>query len=77
MDFVGGWSARNRLEDKETRAEADAEFESERREFKNKRKPMRSNNAEDDLGSLLGDGISGKLPKYANKITLKVYKLKF
>ncbi|KAM2436860.1 hypothetical protein ACFX1W_014035 [Malus domestica] len=26
---------------------------------------------EDDLGSLFGDGISGNLPKYANKITMK------
>lgn len=50
----------------------DAEFESEQRDSKKKRKQRRSNNVEDDLGSLFGDGISGKLPKYANKITLKV-----
>lgn len=62
----------SRKEEEEIRAEVDAEFESEQRDSKKKRKQRRSNNVEDDLGSLFGDGISGKLPKYANKITLKV-----
>ncbi|CAL5418122.1 unnamed protein product [Camellia sinensis] len=39
---------------------------------KNKRLQKRNHSAEeDDLGSLFGDGISGKLPRFANKITLK------
>lgn len=62
----------SRKEEEEIRAEVDAEFESEQRDSKKKRKQRRSDNVEDDLGSLFGDGISGKLPKYANKITLKV-----
>lgn len=68
----------NRKERDEIRAEVDAEFEAEERELKkggkkNKRKmPKESLAHEDDLGSLFGDGITGKLPRYANKITMKV-----
>lgn len=43
---------------------------SKSKQKKNMRKKV--NAAEDDLGSLFGDGISGKLPRYANRITLKV-----
>lgn len=72
----GGGSALNRQERDEIRAEVDAEFEAEERELKKrKKKGMQKNSVatkEDDLGSLFGDGISGKLPKYANKITMKV-----
>ncbi|CAN6577203.1 unnamed protein product [Malus baccata var. baccata] len=71
----GGGSALNRQERDEIRAEVDAEFEAEERELKKrKKKGMQKNSVatkEDDLGSLFGDGISGKLPKYANKITMK------
>lgn len=75
MDFVGGRSALSRREEDEIREEVDAEFESEHRDSKKKGKNRRPANVEDDdLGSLFGDGISGKLPKFANKITLKVYK---
>jgi hypothetical protein len=32
---------------------------------------------EDDFGSLFGEGITGKLPRYANKITFKVLNRKY
>lgn len=32
---------------------------------------------EDDFGSLFGEGITGKLPRYANKITFKVLNCKY
>ncbi|XP_004303371.1 PREDICTED: protein RRP5 homolog [Fragaria vesca subsp. vesca] len=73
----GGGSSLNRKERDEIRAEVDAEFEAEERELKkggkkNKRKmPKESLAHEDDMGSLFGDGITGKLPRYANKITMK------
>lgn len=53
----------------------DAEFEAEGRGLKkNKKKRVQkqSHSAEDDLGSLFGVGISGKLPRFANRITWKV-----
>lgn len=55
-------------------AEVDAEFEAEERGLKKKKRKMqkKSTEAVDDLGSLFGDSITGKLPRYANKITLKV-----
>lgn len=65
----------NRKERDEIRAEVDAEFEVEERELKKRKKkrmPKESLAKEDELGSLFGDGITGKLPRYANKITLKV-----
>ncbi|PQQ21311.1 rRNA biogenesis protein RRP5 isoform X1 [Prunus yedoensis var. nudiflora] len=70
----GGGSALNRQERDEIRAEVDAEFEAEEREMKKRKKigmQKKSLSSEDDLGSLFGDGITGKLPKYANKITMK------
>lgn len=62
----------------EIHAEVDAEFEAAKRGLhkKNKKKKKmerKANETVDDLGSLFGDGISGKLPRYANKITLKVW----
>ena len=69
----------NRKERDEIRAEVDAEFEAEERELKKggnkknkKRAPKESLVHEDELGSLFGDDITGKLPRYANKITMKV-----
>ncbi|KAG6700889.1 hypothetical protein I3842_08G135300 [Carya illinoinensis] len=70
----GGGSSLSRQERNEIRAEVDAEFEAEERDQKkNRRKKMQKKNqaTEDDFGSLFGDGITGKLPRYANKITLK------
>lgn len=52
------------------------EFEAEHRLLKKRKKESRVQNRNqssgDDIGSLFGDGISGKLPRFANKITLKV-----
>lgn len=59
----------------EVRAEVDAEFEAEERFLKKKKQHKlykKNQSVEDDLGSLFGHSISGKLPKSANKITLKV-----
>lgn len=72
---VGGGSSLSREELDEVRAEVDAEFEAEGRGLKkNKKKRVQkqSHSAEDDLGSLFGVGISGKLPRFANRITWKV-----
>lgn len=64
----------------EIHAEVDAEFDAEEKglQKKNKKKRMqkKTNETVDDLGSLFGDGFTGKLPKYANKITLKVWSWK-
>lgn len=45
-----------------------------RKTKKNKRRKalIKSNEAVDDWGSLSGEGITGKLPRRVNKITLKV-----
>lgn len=78
--IAGGGSSLNRKERDEIRAEVDAEFEAEERELKKRKKkrmPKESLAMEDELGSLFGDGITGKLPRYANKITLKVSCLNF
>lgn len=61
----------------EIHAEVDAEFEAEgglhKKNNKKKKTEKKANETVDDLGLLFGDGISGKLPRYANKITLKVW----
>ncbi|CAH9109012.1 unnamed protein product [Cuscuta europaea] len=71
----GGASLLTREELDEVRGEAHAEFETEERFLKKKNKKqhsLRKNlSAEEDLGSLFGHSISGKLPKSANRITLK------
>ncbi|CAI9097447.1 OLC1v1033877C1 [Oldenlandia corymbosa var. corymbosa] len=71
----GGRSSLSRRELGDLRAEVDAEFEAEQRlKNKGKRKQKmerRSKSEEDDLGSLFGDAFTGKLPKFANRITLK------
>ncbi|KAK2985370.1 hypothetical protein RJ640_029327 [Escallonia rubra] len=69
----GGGRALSREEFDEVRAEVDAEFDLEEREANRRRKTGQNRNsaAEDELGSLFGDGITGKLPRFANKITLK------
>ncbi|TYJ18682.1 hypothetical protein E1A91_A09G140100v1 [Gossypium mustelinum] len=70
----GGGSSLSKHERDEIRAEVDAEFEAEElASKKNKRKKSQKKiqAMPDDLGSLFGDGITGKLPRYANKITLK------
>ncbi|PSS36280.1 RRNA biogenesis protein [Actinidia chinensis var. chinensis] len=70
----GGGSSLSKEELDEVRAEVDAEFDAEGRGLKkrkNKRLEKQSHSAEDDLGSLFGGGISGKLPRFANRITWK------
>lgn len=69
----GGGSSLSRHERDEIHAEVDAEFEAEQWDQKKKRKKMQKKTQarEDDLGSLFGEGITGKLPRYANKITFK------
>ncbi|CAL5409189.1 unnamed protein product [Camellia sinensis] len=75
----GGRSSLGKEVDEVDGDDVDMEFESGERElnnnnYKNKNKRLQKRNhsaEEDDLGSLFGDGISGKLPRFANKITLK------
>ncbi|XP_010317858.1 rRNA biogenesis protein RRP5 [Solanum lycopersicum] len=69
----GGASSLSRKELDEVRAEVDAEFEAEDRLLKKRKKQhkLQKTNTEDDLGSLFGGGINGKLPRFANRITLK------
>ncbi|CAL5418100.1 unnamed protein product [Camellia sinensis] len=76
----GGRSSLGKEVDEVDGDDVDMEFESGERElnnnnYKNKNKRLQKRNhsaEEDDLGSLFGDGISGKLPRFANKITLKI-----
>lgn len=77
--LVGGGSKLSREEREELRAEVDAEFDSEGRQSKKKKNGRntpkaggRKSNNEDDFGSLFGEGITGKLPRFANRITFKV-----
>lgn len=76
MFSLGGGSSLSRQEREEIHAEVDKEFEAEERDLKQKknRKSLQKKSyaTEDDFGSLFGDGITGKLPRYVNKITLKV-----
>ncbi|KDP21906.1 hypothetical protein JCGZ_03044 [Jatropha curcas] len=71
----GGGSSLSQRERKEIRAEADAEFEAEERVSVMKKKGKKLQNKKhletDDFGSLFGEGLTGKLPRFANKITLK------
>ncbi|KAK4392383.1 rRNA biogenesis protein RRP5 [Sesamum angolense] len=59
----------------EVRALAEKESRADERVLRKRKKEKRAQNrnqsTEDDLGSLFGDGIIGKLPRFANKITLK------
>ncbi|XP_062219315.1 rRNA biogenesis protein RRP5 isoform X2 [Phragmites australis] len=71
----GGRSLLSRDEVAEARAEAEADFEKEGRKGrgKTKRKGGESSgfDADDDLGTLFGGATTGKLPRFANRITLK------
>ncbi|KAK4767494.1 hypothetical protein SAY86_015244 [Trapa natans] len=69
----GGASLLSRKDREEIDATVEAELEAEEKASKSRKKNNRPRkvNAEDDLGSLFGDGVSGKLPKYANRITFK------
>lgn len=77
--YIGGGSYLTQQERDEIRAEVDAEFEAEDRGLKNKRRKKmqkKSQTEDDDFSSLFGGGITGKLPRFANKITLKVFSSK-
>ncbi|XP_019053357.1 PREDICTED: rRNA biogenesis protein RRP5 isoform X2 [Nelumbo nucifera] len=69
----GGGRVLSRQEIDEVRAEVDAEFEVEERGSRKKKKQQQKKSyaTENDLGSLFGDGITGKLPRFANRVTLK------
>ncbi|XP_010557958.1 PREDICTED: rRNA biogenesis protein RRP5 isoform X2 [Tarenaya hassleriana] len=70
----GGNISLSRKEREKIRAEVDVEFDvDEHVSKKTKRGKVKKKNPADadDLGSLFGGGISGKLPRYANKITNK------
>ncbi|XP_010934562.1 rRNA biogenesis protein RRP5 isoform X2 [Elaeis guineensis] len=71
----GGASVLTREEIAEARAEAEEEFERESKKSKDTRKNKGAQKslaeAVDDFGSLFGDGVTGKLPRFANRITLK------
>ena len=72
--FVGGKSLLSQQEHDEIRAEVDAEFDAGERKMKkkNSKTTKKIHVMEDDMGSLFGGGITGKLPRFANRITLKV-----
>lgn len=74
VNFSGGGSSLSQQEREEIYAEVDAEFEAEQRGLKKRKKGGKrvTRKADDDIGSLFGDGITGKLPRFANKITFKV-----
>ncbi|KAM7262095.1 hypothetical protein ACFE04_021172 [Oxalis oulophora] len=71
----GGSSALSKKERQEIEAEVDAEFA--KKDYNNKKKRVdkkkkRSDTAaDDDLGSLFGDSLTGKELRFSNRITLK------
>ena len=76
---AGGRSLLSRDERAEARTEAEAEFEKEERRGKKKRNANVPSgiDGDDDLGTLFGGATAttGKLPRFANRITLKVLTL--
>ncbi|GAB2231741.1 hypothetical protein Droror1_Dr00010753 [Drosera rotundifolia] len=83
--FPRGGRGLSREEKEKMHVEVDAEFYAGLRGSRNKKKKMANGKAkrrkssgndggdgnEEDLGSLFGDGITGKLPQFANRITMK------
>ncbi|XP_031485662.1 rRNA biogenesis protein RRP5 [Nymphaea colorata] len=70
----GGGGVLSRVEVEQARTEAEAEFETEERTRENlgkRKRPRKTSFEDDDLGSLFGEGFAGKLPRLANKITIK------
>ncbi|KAK9723955.1 hypothetical protein RND81_05G036900 [Saponaria officinalis] len=68
----GGGSRLSRGEREEVEAEVDVEFDTDKRKKKLKvSKGGVRKSHDDELGSLFGEGATGKLPRFANKITLK------
>ncbi|KAK1377167.1 hypothetical protein POM88_033360 [Heracleum sosnowskyi] len=72
----GGGRSLTREERNGIREEVDVEFDSEVIDLKKRKNKVQSRSSvteDDKLGSLFGEGISGKLPRFANRITLKVH----
>ncbi|XP_073045795.1 rRNA biogenesis protein RRP5 [Primulina eburnea] len=75
-DFPRGGGRSFRNEEKDVvGAILDNEIEADHRLLEKRRKgkkvQKRNQSGEDDIGSLFGDGIMGKLPRFSNRITLK------
>lgn len=75
-DFPRGGGRSFRKEEKdEIGSILDNEIEVDHRSLEKRKKgkkvQKRNKSGEDDLGSLFGDGIKGKLPRFSNRITLK------
>ncbi|ONM52181.1 Ribosomal protein S1-like1 [Zea mays] len=72
----GGHSLLSKDEMAEARAEAEQDFEREAKKGKGKRKRSGGESSgfgvDDDLGILFGGATTGKLPRFANRITVKV-----
>lgn len=77
MKWSGGGTSLSKKEREKIYEEVDAEFDADDRVSKKskggKSKKRIPNNVDDDLGLLFGGGLTGKRPRYANKITSKVY----
>ncbi|XP_065857406.1 rRNA biogenesis protein RRP5-like [Euphorbia lathyris] len=71
----GGGSSLSHREREEIRAEVDAGFKAPEmvlmKKKKGKKLQTKSHSEADDFGSLFGDRLTGKLPRFANKITSK------
>ncbi|KAL3625500.1 hypothetical protein CASFOL_030954 [Castilleja foliolosa] len=71
----GGGGSFGRDERNGARTVEDRDFERDqivlKKGKKQKRVQNRDQSTEEDLGHLFGDGITGKLPRFANKITMK------
>ncbi|CAM8882388.1 unnamed protein product [Rhodiola kirilowii] len=69
----GGGSSRKELEEvrDEIEAEYDADENQKHSKKKHNKKQHKRQDADEDLGSLFGDTVVEKLPKFANRITLK------
>lgn len=75
-DFPRGGGRSFRKEEKdEIGSILDNDIETDHRSLEKRKKGKKVQNknqsGEDDLGSLFGDGIKGKLPRFSNRITLK------
>ncbi|KAH0904854.1 hypothetical protein HID58_044357 [Brassica napus] len=70
----GGGSSLSKKEREKIHEEVDAEFDADERVAKRSKggKPKKRNTSDvDELGSLFDGGLTGKRPRYANKITIK------
>lgn len=78
---LGRGNSMSREDRNDAKEGVDKGFETDNRVLKKRKKEKRvqnqNNSTEDDLGLLFGDGITGKLPRFANKITVKVCSCSF